>query len=220
MFGNYLNILKLVFIWINLSLKLVLKKTNFKLVLFCSNFFYSILSLLITFFSLCTNLFFCLLTLWTARPHHPPLPIAIGRHWLQPTTAHCRWLQQAAAIFHRLPSTVTIHHRQLPPLATTIRHHRCHSPLSSIATVICHHQLPPFAAIDHHFLPSLTTTASHLSPLIAFDCHQLSKSTTASRRYQPPSLSLSTAVDRHNPPSLTATVYHRWLALSATICHR
>ena len=162
MFGNYLNILKLVFIWTNLDIKPVLKKINFKLILFHLNFFsfyflsphyYSFHFTLINSFSI--NLDNCL-----------PSSSTTVRRWLLPTTAGNCWLPPSAATDyrqrpHRPPLFVVAAHPVLyclPSLATIVFHR---SPCLSMTVATTHRcQLPlPIAAI--YYRPSLLIATVH-----------------------------------------------------------
>ena len=128
MFNNFQNILKLVFIQINLSIKLVLARTNFKLILYHPNFSPSILFLPTTFFSLCTNLFF-LIELVNCRPFHPPssatnlLIATVGCRQLSPrlppiAIVGCHQLSPVVAIYPH--SSLSAIGRQLSPTVATI----------------------------------------------------------------------------------------------------
>ena len=78
LFDNYLNIFKLIFMRTNLDLKLVQKK-KFKLVLFCSNFFFFYFIYSNYFLHTSHQFFFFPLILPTTRCHCPPLSTATGR---------------------------------------------------------------------------------------------------------------------------------------------
>ena len=141
-----LNVLKLIFIWTNLDLKPILKKINFKLVLFHFNFSPSILYLFTTIFLTSHQLVLFPLTLLTIRYRHLPPFIAAVHYRLPPiaigaalncfrlpssTATKCRWWPRRPP--HLPPSTV---HRLRPTttLSTTVYHHPL-SPLASSATV-------------------------------------------------------------------------------------
>ena len=160
LFGNYLNILKLVFIWINLNLKPVIKKINFKLVLFHPKFFY----FYFIFFDYLSTVLRCGPPLFTAMVHHhPPLTVCrlppsapfatICYHWPPPFASihSCRSPPSVTASCHRpsLPVTNIRHHCQPPPSAANI----LLRPPSSVASA--HHHLPRSATTHHHrLLPS------------------------------------------------------------------
>ena len=144
LFGNYLNILKLVFIWINLNLKLVLKKLILNQFYFIPNFFTFILYLLTT----------C--QLFSAVVHHCSSP------WS--TIIHRRLF----ANYHRRPCPppfAAIGRHRLPASIAAYPH-----PPSSPATIIHQRRSPPFvvAASHHHPSPSLpTTTIGRQHPTMA-----------------------------------------------------
>ena len=192
MFGNYLKILKLVFIWTNLSLKLVIKK-KLNWFYFIPTFSPSILSLFITFFSLLTNPLFLH---WPCQPsttaaavatirhrlpllatnccHHPPLSAATVYPWpLSAAIRHHRpWLSTAIVPFRQLPLFDVVH-RCLPPPSIATHHPRpppataidCYLLPLFIAAIRYHYPLPPPATVCLHYPPSSTTVCHRQSPL-------------------------------------------------------
>ena len=130
MFGKYLNIIKLVFIRTNLSIKPILRKTYFISSHFALIFSFSI-DLVNHPLPLSTNIYrYCL------PPTATTIRLVHHRLWLPLAIIHCYYQQSSA----------TIHcHRLLPPVAIV-----CHcSPLSP-ATV--RPSLPPFVSSAYHLL--------------------------------------------------------------------
>ena len=147
MFGNYLNIWKLIFIWINLDLKLVLKKTNLKLVLFRPNFF--------TFYFISSHYYFSYFILINSfsidLDNHPP-PSS--------TTIRRRHTLSFIADYRRRPSAATDCHRR-PALTTTDGHTVPHClSLFATATRPVLHRLLSLVTIVFHCLHCLSTTAT------------------------------------------------------------
>ena len=137
-----------------MNLKPVLKKINFKFILFYPIFSPSIVYLFTTILLTSHQLILSLLTLLTIHRHDPPLSAAtIHRRRPPSSTANCH---------HGPPLTVASHCR-LPSSTTT----NCHHLSLSVTIRCCHHP------VDHH-LPSLATTIFHCSSLpTATICHCL-----------------------------------------------
>ena len=182
LFGNYLSILKLVFIWINLNIKPVLKKINFKLVLFHPNFFsfYFISSYYLS------TVLHCCPPPFTAMIHHHLSPTVIGRYWLplptSSTTICYRWpplfatihLSPAAANYHRRPPSATICYCWPPSFAIFAGRHWL--PLS-VTIVASHHRRLPPSHRDPHCLSLVATTPTTVCycplPPATTVCHRL-----------------------------------------------
>ena len=213
--GNYLNILTLVFIPTNMGLKPVLKKINFKLVLFYPNFFllfYLFLlhsSYLAQIFSFSIGLVNHLLppsTIADCRWQLPPatghrqLPLIVASHrYLLPAAANChRLLLLIAADNRRLPLAATYCHC-LPLLATT----DCHRLSPSTTSSYHHWLLPSPAAVHHHHLPLSATIGRHcLPPSLVVGCYYLPHFATIVCHHQP--LPFVVADCHHlSPPSAT-----------------
>ena len=155
MFGNYLNVLKLVFIWTNLDLKLVLKRNQFYLDFILSQFFFSYFTPINSF---SIDLINCLPPLsTTVRRYHPPTSTAAVHHCpLPPSTIICRQLPPTAtmvaiACCQQLP-IATAYHCLLPPPSPAANN--CRLPLP---TIVCrrrhrHHCFPLFVAPSRHNL--------------------------------------------------------------------
>ena len=157
MFDNYLNILKLIFIWINLDLKLIPKKINFILVLFYSKFFFFYF-----IFSYFTSIDFSPLTLSTILRCCPPPFTTTVHHHPPPTIAICYQLSPSSAaasctICHCSSPLVANSHHLLSPVDTTFP--CCPLPLSITTDG---HLLPPYAAAicpcRHHYLLQIAAT--------------------------------------------------------------
>ena len=128
LFGNYLNIWKLVFIWTNLDLKPVLKKTNFKLVLFRPNFF--------SFYFISSHYYFSHFIPINSfsidlNNHSPPLSTTIRRRRRPPSST-------AIAVPYRLLLTTADDHSRywLPP-SVGIDDYSVHHCLSLFTTAVC-----------------------------------------------------------------------------------
>ena len=152
LFGNYLNIWKLVFIWINLDLKPVPKKTNFKLVLFHSNFF--------SFYFISSHYYFSLfipINYFSIDLDNRPSPSSTTiRHSRRPPPSYpivCRWLPPTTM------ATVDCHRR---PALTTIDDHTIYNCLSlfAIAAHLVLHCLLSLAIIFYrsHCLSTMAAT--------------------------------------------------------------
>ena len=179
-----LKILKLVFIWTNLELKPVLKKTNFKLVLFCPNFSPFILCFLTSY-----QLIISPLTLTTVRRYRPPpfaaaatvpcrvslitndnhkplLIATIGKYWLPPTATSSTTICRCSPL-PPTPSSIVCHCFPSPALSVDNDYH-C---LSSLAvTAHCHRLLPPITA-DRHCPSPLAAAISQCPPPLAAIVH-------------------------------------------------
>ena len=142
MFGNDLNIFKLVFIRTNLGLKLLWKKSVLNWFYFIQNFSPPILNLFSLFyFHLLPIISFSIDLVNRPSVRHRWLPslIASGHHHLP--------LFAAGEHRHRLPQSIVV---------------GCHSLSSPTATIHCHncHHLPLFAATGCHHLPQFAMLAS------------------------------------------------------------
>ena len=176
LFDNYLNISKLVFIWINLDLKLILKKINFKLVLFYPKIFsfYFISS-----YYLSTILHYCP----HATIHHHPPPTTVGpvRHHFLPLTALVNHHQSLSATIRLSLPAAAIHHHWLPsPPIATVYCCRLPPPPPSIAvgryrpSITADHHHPTVATIVYCWRPPPpATVCHHPPPLAAIVCHRL-----------------------------------------------
>ena len=126
MFDNYLNIFKLIFIWINLDLKLVLKKINFKLILFHSKISSFILYLFTT----------CQLSSAVVHRRSPSWSTIIHRRLSSTAADYHRWpclLPFAAIVCHHLllPATTICRRCPLPPFVVIAASHHQHLPWSA-----------------------------------------------------------------------------------------
>ena len=143
-----INILKLAFIQTNLDLKLVIEKTNFKLVLFYLKFFSFYFISSPYFFSLPINHFFLFFSIDFVN--HPSQMSTNVRRRLTPLTIanSRRPLPIATTGYHRLsPATTTRPCQPLFALFATICHHcpthvqRHHLPLSTIVIRLLKHKV-------------------------------------------------------------------------------
>ena len=146
-----------------MGLNSIMKKINFKLILFHHNFSPFILSLVTTF----------LLT--SHQSLHSPLILL---------TVHRRYpLSPATAVRHRwLPPLATTNYCQMPlsPSSTTV--YRCRLPLSTpICIICCHYPLLPATTV-HRRLPLSALTAA----VADCQCSPLSTSSAAIAGYHRP----------------------------------